>query len=101
MEEVGVDNDFPTIAEFEKAEVEKPIPWGDVESITPFKVVEMNEIFTVNRNALIIEMKKSDDTIIKEWTTNIIKENLLKKQSCNRTEEGSSTEIENQFCLCM
>ena len=35
MEEVGVDNDFPTVAEFKKEE-ETPIPWRDVECNIPF-----------------------------------------------------------------
>ena len=83
MEEGGDNNDFPTLTEFEKEE-ERPIPWRDVECNIPFKVLEMNEISTVSGNALIVKMQKRDNTIIKAWTTNIIKENLLKKQTCNR-----------------
>ena len=83
MEEVGQGNDFPTVAEFKKEE-ETAIPWRDVECNIPLKVLETNEISTVNGNALIVKMKKRDDTIIKAWATNTIKENLLKKQTSNR-----------------
>ena len=84
MEEVEDNNAFPSIAEFTKEE-EKSIPWRDVECNIPFKVLEMNEISTVNGNALIVKMQKSDNTIIKAWTTNIIKENLMKKKTSNHT----------------
>ena len=84
MEEAEVNNDFPSEAEFAKEE-ENPIPWRDVECNIPFKVLEMNEISTINGNALIVKMQKRDNTVIKAWTTNIIKENLLKKQKFNRT----------------
>ena len=78
-------NEFPTVSEFEREE-ENPIPWINVECNIPFKVLEMNEISTVNGNALIVKMQRRDNVIVRAWTTNIIKENLLKKkQSCTHT----------------
>ena len=47
-----------------------PIPWRDVECNIPFKVFETNKISTVNGNALIVKMKKRDDTIIKACIVN-------------------------------
>ena len=86
MEEGGDNNDFPTVAEFER-EKEKTNPWRDVEYNIPVKVLEINEIFTVNGNALIVKMQKGGNSIIKAWTTSLIKENLLKEQTCNRAKD--------------
>ena len=85
MKEANINNDFPTMSEFEMEE-EKPIPWRDVECNIPFKVLEMNETSTVNGNALIVKMQKRDNVIVRAWTTNINKDNLLKKKhSCTHT----------------
>ena len=85
MEEGRDNSEFPAVNEFEREE-EPAIPWRNVECNIPFKVIEMNEVSTVNGNALIVRMQRRDNVIVKAWTTNIIKENLLKmKQSCIHT----------------
>ena len=81
------DDDFPSNAEFVKDE-EKAIPWRDVECNVPFKVLQMDEVTTVNGKAMIVKLQKRDNTIVKAWTTKIIKENLLKTQACKENKKN-------------
>ena len=85
-EAVVEDNDFPSIADFTKQKQQNTvIPWRDVICNTPLKVLEIDEIMTVKGKALIITLQKPDNSIFKAWSTNIISEDLLKKQSCKGT----------------
>ena len=82
-------NDFPSIVDFTKQQQQQQqqqqrntvIPWRDVECNTPLKVLEMNEIMTVNGKTWVITLQKPDNTIFKTWPTNLIEEDVLKKQS--------------------
>ena len=76
------DNHFPCIADFTNQK-QGTIPWREVEYNTPWKVLEIEEMMTVNGKKMVLTLQKQDSTIVKAWTTDIIKENLLKKQSCN------------------
>ena len=59
------------------------IPWRDVECNIPFKVLQLDEVTTVKGRELIVKLQKRDNTIVKAWTTKIIKENLLRVKACN------------------
>ena len=78
---------FPSIADFTKQQQQQNtvIPWREVEMNTPLKVLETDEIMTVNGKALVITLQKSDNTIFKAWPTNMIGEDVLKKQSYKGT----------------
>ena len=80
MVEALDNNDFPNIMEFTK-QSRNMIPWRDVECNTPFKVLGINEITTVNGKAMVVTLQKQDNTTIKAWTTDIVRDELLKKQS--------------------
>ena len=84
-EAVGEDSGFPSIADFTKQRQNTVIPWREVICNTPLKVLEINEIMTVNGKALVITLQKSDNTIFKTWPTNMIGEDVLKKQSYKGT----------------
>ena len=71
--------DFPSNAEF----MEDAIPWRNVECNIQFKVLQLNEITTVNSQDMIVKFQKCDNTIVKAWTTKIIRENLLRAKACN------------------
>ena len=71
---------FPSNAEFMEG---GEILWRDVECNIPFKVLHLDEVTTVNGRELIVELQKRDNTIVKAWTTKIIKEKLLRVKPCN------------------
>ena len=79
------DGGFPSIADFTKQQQNTVIPWREVICNTPLKVLETDEIMTVNGKALVITLQKSDNTIFKAWPTNMIGEDVLKKQSYKGT----------------
>ena len=56
-----------------------------MECNTPLKVLETEEIMTVNGKNMIVTLQKQDNTIVKASPTDIIRANLLKKESCKRT----------------
>ena len=70
--------DFLSNAEFMGA-----IPWRDVECNIPLNVLQLDEITTVNGKDMIVKLQKRDNTIVKAWSTKIIKENLLRVKECN------------------
>ena len=74
--------DFPSNAEFMEEE-ERAIPWIDVECNIPFKGLQLYEVTTFNGKDMIVKLQKRDNTIVKAWTTKIIKENLLRAKACN------------------
>ena len=49
----------------------------------PFKVLQLDEVATVNGQVMIVKLQKRDNRIVKTWTTKIIKENLLRAKACN------------------
>ena len=50
--------DFPSNAEF----LEDAIPWKDVECNMPFKVLQSDEVTTVNGQDMIVKLQKRDNT---------------------------------------
>ena len=72
METAAGSSDLPSNAEFVKYKA--AIPWRDVECNVSFKVLQLDEVPTVNdKKDIIVKLQKPDNSVVNAWTVKIIK----------------------------